>query len=67
MNINNVLSPFKIGSSFSSQDRLPDPLKSFLVDKSTCSGCQSPCIGETRCHLATRMNEPFVMTKSHTY
>ena len=57
--INIVLTPFKIGPLFSSKDRLPNTLRSFVVYKFTCAGCQSCYIGETRCHLATRMKDTF--------
>lgn len=49
-NINIVSSPFKIGSLFLSKDLLPDVLKSFVVNRFTCSGCQSRYIDEGRCH-----------------
>ena len=61
--INIVLSLFKIGSLFSSKDRLPDALKSFVVYKFSCRGFQSCYIDETRRHLATRMNEHLVTDK----
>ena len=55
--------PFKIGSLFSSTDRLPNALRSFIVYKFTCAGCQSCYIGETRRHLATRIKEHLVTDK----
>ena len=61
--INIVLTPFKIGSVFSSKDRLPNALRSFVVYKFTCAGCQSCYIGETRRHLATRIKEHLVTDK----
>ena len=61
--INAVLTPFKIGSLISSRDRLPNALRSFVVYKFTCAGCQSCYIGETRCHLATRIKEHLVTDK----
>ena len=61
--INIVLTPFKIGSLFSSKDRLPNALRSFAVYKFTCAGCQSCYIGETRRHLATRIKELLVTDK----
>ena len=58
--INIVLTPFKIGSFFSSKDRLPNALNSFVVHKFTCVECQSSYIGETRRHLATRIKEHLI-------
>ena len=63
VNINIVLIPFKIGSLFSSKDRLPNTQRSFVVYKFTCAGCQCCYIGETRRHLATRINEHLVTAK----
>ena len=61
--INIVLTPFKIGSLFSSKDRLPNALRSFVVCKFSCAGCQSCYIGKTRVHLATRTKEHLVTDK----
>ena len=61
--INIVLTPFKIGCLFSSKDMLPNALRFLVVYKFTCAGCQSCYIGETRCHLATRMKEHLVTDK----
>ena len=61
--INIVLTPFKIGSLFSSKDRLPNALRSFVVYKSSCAGCQSCYIGKTRVHLATGTKEHLVTDK----
>ena len=65
-NINIVLTPFKIGSLLSSKDRLLNALRSFVVYRFTCAGCQSCYIGETRRHLAARIKEHLVThKKSH--
>ena len=61
--VNIVSTPFKIGCLFSSKDRLPNALRSFVVYKFTCAGCQSCYIGETRRHLTTRMKEHLVTDK----
>ena len=61
--INIVLTPFKIGSLFSSKDRLPNVLRYFVVYKFTCAGSQSCYIGETRRHLTTRIKEHLVTDK----
>ena len=54
-NIKIVLSPFQLQDLFCSKDCLPVALKSFVVYKFTCAGCQSCHIGETKCHLPTRI------------
>ena len=56
-NISIVFSPFKTGDMFSSKYCLPSGLKSFVVYKFVCAGCQSCYIGETKRHLPTRINE----------
>ena len=61
--INIVSTPFKIGSLFSSKDRLPNALRSFAAYKFTCPGCQSCYIGETRRHLVTRIKEHLITDK----
>ena len=58
-----VLTPFKIGSLFSSKNRLPNALGLFVVCKFTCAGCQSCYIGETRRHLATKIKKHLVTEK----
>ena len=58
-----VLTPFKIGSLFSSKDRLPSALRPFVVYKFTCAGCQFCYIVETRRHLTTRIKEHLVTDK----
>ena len=61
-----VFSPFKLQDLFSSKDFLPVALKSFVVYKFTCAGCQSCYIGETKHHLPTRIKEHLQTdTKSH--
>ena len=56
-NVKIVFSPFKLQDLFSSKDCLPVALKSFVVYKFTCAGCQSCYTGETRCYLPTRIKE----------
>ena len=62
-NINIPFYPFKTGDLFSCKDCLPSALKSFVVYKSVCAGCQSCYIGETKRHLPTRINEHLVTDK----
>ena len=58
-----IFSPFKIGDLFSVKDSLPKSLQSFFVYKFTFAGCQSCYIGESRCHLSTRIKEHQVSQK----
>ena len=52
-NINIVFSSFKTGDLFSSKDCLPSDLKSFVLHKFVCAGCQSCYIGGNKRHLPT--------------
>ena len=63
INIKVVFSPFKIGDLFSAKDVLPNALKSYVVYKFTCAGCQTCYVGETRRHLTTRIHEHLVTDK----
>ena len=64
--INVVLTPIEINSLFSSKDRLPSSLRSFVVYEFTGAGCQFCYTSETRRHLATRIKEHLVTyKKSH--
>ena len=63
---NIVLTPLKIGSLFSSKDRLSNALRSFVVYKFTCVGCQYCYIGKTRRQLATVIKEHLVTDKKST-
>ena len=49
-----VFTPFKVGDLFSIKDVIPKLLKSFFVCKFVCPACY---IGETTCHLSTRIEE----------
>ena len=61
-----LFSPFKLQDLFYSKDFLPVALKSFVVYKVTCAGCQSCYIGETKRHLPARIKEYLQTdTKSH--
>ena len=61
--MNIVFSPFKTGDSFSSKDCLLSDLKSFVVYKLVCPGCQSCDIGETKRNLPTWINEHLATDK----
>ena len=65
-NVKIVFSPFKLQDLFSSKDCSPISLKSFVVYKFTCAGCQSGYIGEAKRHLPTRIKEHLQTdTRSH--
>ena len=67
-NLNIVFSPFKTRNLFLSKDCLPNDLKSFVVYKFVCAGCQSGYIVETKRYLSRRINEHLVThKKSHTF
>ena len=58
----------KIGSNFSLKDCIPKSLKSNVVYKFSCAGCNTCYIGETKRHLETRIREHLVSDKnSHVY
>ena len=52
-----AFSSFKIGSMFSVKDPIPFDLRSRVVYKFTCAGCNACYIGETSRHLSTRVCE----------
>ena len=68
INIKVVFSPFKICDLLSAKDSLPNALKSYVVYKFTCAGCQSCYVGETKRYLPTRMKEDLdTDSKSHIF
>ena len=63
-----VFTPFKVGDSFSVKDAIPKLLKSFVVYKFVCPGCNACYIGETTRHLSTRIEEHLEKDKkSHIF
>ena len=52
-----VFTSFKINNYFSTKDKTPYFLKSFLVYKFLCASCNSCYIGETCRHFKTRIDE----------
>ena len=56
-NIKIVFSPFKVGNLFSVKGSVPKYLRSFVVYRFTCPGCNASYIGETTHHLTTRIKE----------
>ena len=63
-----VFTTFKLGSSFSLKDCISKSLKSNVVYKFSCAGCNACYIGETTRHLTTRIKEHLQSDKnSHVY
>ena len=63
-----IFTPFKIGSMFSTKDLIPRSLKSQVVYKFTCPGCNASYIGETNRRFSTRIMEHLSKDKSsHIY
>ena len=58
---------FKIGSMFSAKDRLVNAMKSFVVYRFICPGCNARYIGETTRHLNIRIGEHFTNKSSHIF
>ena len=56
-NIKVFFSSFKLGDLFSVEESVPKYLRSFVVCRVTCSGCNTSYIGETTCHLTMRIEE----------
>ena len=66
LNVQIVFSSFKIGSWFSAKDLIPSGLRSRVVYKFSCVGCNACYIGETSRHLSTRMIEHLTVIRSLT-
>ena len=63
-NINIVFSTFKLASLFSTKDKVPYGLKSYVVYKFLCAGCNDSCLGKTNRHISTRNREYLETDKS---
>ena len=50
------MSPFKVGDLFSVKESVSNYLKSFVVYRFTCPGCNASYIGETIHYLSTRIS-----------
>ena len=57
MSVKIVFAPFKVGDLFSVKDKIPKLLKSFVVYKFVCPGCNACYIGEITRHLSRRIEE----------
>ena len=63
-----ILTPFKYGDIFHVKDPVPKSLKSFVVYKFACPGCNACYTGETTRHLSTRIKEHLETDqKSHIF
>ena len=63
-----MFNSFKIGSLFSTRDKIDSNLRSNVIYKFQCSSCNATYIGETTRHLKKRMDEHLKYTKkSHIY
>ena len=56
-NIKIIFSTFKLVSLFSIEDKVPYGLKSYLIYKFLCAGCNASYVGETYRHISTRNHE----------
>ena len=52
-----VLTPFKVADMVNAKNPIPKFLKSFVVYKFVCPGCNACYIGDTTRHLSTRIKE----------
>ena len=57
LNLNLVFSSFKINNLFSVKDPIPVGLRSRVVYKFVCAGCNACYVGETSRHFKTRVRE----------
>ena len=63
-NIKIVFSTFKLASLFSTKDKVPYGLKSYVVYKFLCADCNASYVGETYRHISTRAHEHLETDKS---
>ena len=63
-----IFSSFKIGNLFSAKDPIPSNLRSSVVYKFSCAGCNACYVGETTRHFSTRVREHLAADRaSHMY
>ena len=63
-----VLTPFKVADMVNVKDPIPKFLKSFVVYKFVCPGCNACYISETTRHLSTRIKKHLETDKkSHIF
>ena len=63
-NIKTVFSTFKLASLFSTKVKVLYGLKSYVVCKFLCAGCNASYVGETYRHISTRTHEDLETDKS---
>ena len=66
-NINLVFSSAKVSSYFSSKDKMPDALKSYVVYYFVCASCNAGYVGETCRHLDVRIEEHLKSKSSNIF
>ena len=59
-----IFSTFKLASLFSTKDQVPYGLKSYVIYKFLCAGCNASFVGETYRHISTRTHEHLKTDKS---
>ena len=68
LDIKLIISSFKIGSLFSAKDPIPSNLRSSVVYKFSCAGCNACYVGETTRHFSTRVRQHLATDRaSHVY
>ncbi|RMX57503.1 hypothetical protein pdam_00005772 [Pocillopora damicornis] len=68
LDIKLVFSSFKIGNLFGVKDPVPDGLRSRVVYKFVCAGCNACYVGETCRHFSSRIREHLVSDRaSHIF
>ena len=68
LSIKVVLTPFKVADIFNVKDPIPKFLKSFVVYKFVCRGCNACYISETTRNLSTRIKKHLETDKkSHIF
>ena len=68
LNIKVVLTAPKVGNTLNLKEPIPKSLKSFVVYKFVCPGCNACYIGEITCHLSAMTKERFETDeKSHIF
>ena len=66
--IKNGIFPLNVQCLFDLADSVPQGLRSRVVYKFSCAGCNASCIGETTRHLCTRAREHLLSDRSsHAY
>ena len=68
LSIKIILTPFTVADMFNVKDPIPKSLKSFVVYKFVCPGCNTCYIGETTRHLSKRITDHLETDKkSHIF